>query len=200
VAEDHRRAQGGGAVRHPGIGVAFACVALTATAQAAPQPAHLSIEQRLERAEDEIAIRRILIDYHWNMDMRDFDAYAALFAKEGVWTSGDQVHQGPAAIKKMMIGIFGEPKPGQPNRRSIEITTNPEITIDGDHAKARSRHLLVWRGADGSPQPMLAGRYEDDLIHENGQWKILKRIDFPVMPTIEEWGAIMRARAAATAK
>jgi hypothetical protein len=47
---------------------------------------------------------------------------------------------------------------------------------------------------------MLAGRYEDDLIRENGQWKILKRIDFPVMPTMDEWGAIMRARAAAVAK
>jgi len=180
-------------------GIAFIlCAAMGgASAQAAPRPAHPSIEQRLQRAEDEIAIRRILIDYHWDMDMRDFDAYAALFAKNGVWTSGDQVHQGPAEIRKMMVGIFGEPKPGQPNRRSIEITTNPEITIDGDRAHARSRHLLIWRGPDGSPQPMLAGRYEDDLIRENGQWKILKRIDYPVMPTIEEWGALMRARAAA---
>jgi len=183
------------------IGIGLVCsLALATAAHAAPKPTHLSIEQRLQRAEDEIAIRRILIDYHWNMDQRDFDAYAALFAKEGVWTSGDQVHKGPAEIRKMMVGIFGEPKPGQPNRRSIEITTNPEITIDGDHAKARSRHLLVWRGPDGSPQPMLAGRYEDDLVRENGEWKILKRIDYPVMPTIEEWGSIMRARAAAAAK
>jgi len=182
---------------------AIALVALigatTAPLHAAARPAHPSIEQRLQRAEDEIAIRRILIDYHWNMDMRDFDAYAALFAKNGVWTSGDQVHTGPAEIRKMMVGIFGEPKPGQPNRRSIEITTNPEITIDGDHAHARSRHLLIWRGPDGSPQPMLAGRYEDELIREDGMWKIAKRTDFPVMPTMEEWGVIMRARAAAAA-
>ena len=173
--------------------------ASTATLHATPRPAHLSVEQRLQRAEDEIAIRRILIDYHWNMDMRDFDAYAALFARNGVWTSGGQVHTGRAEIRKMMVGIFGEPKPDQPNRRSIEITTNPEITVDGDHAHARSRHLLIWRGTDGSPQPMLAGRYEDDLIRENGQWKIAKRTDFPIMPTMEEWGGIMKARATVAA-
>lgn len=186
------------------IRTAIAIIALAAASTAtfgAPRPARPSIEQRLQRAEDEIAIRRILIDYHWTMDMRDFDAYAALFAKDGIWTSGDQVHKGPAEIRKMMVGIFGEPKPDQPNRRSIEITTNPEITIDGDHAHARSRHLLVWRGADGSPQPMLAGRYEDDLVREGGVWKIAKRTDYPVMPTMAEWGVIMRARAAAaTAK
>ena len=53
------------------------------------------------------------------------------------------------------------------------------------------------RGPDGSPTPTLAGRYEDELIREDGQWKILRRVDFPVMPTAEEWGKIMQARRAA---
>lgn len=51
----------------------------------------------------------------------------------------------------------------------------------------RSRHLLVMRDPQGSPRPALAGRYEDEFIREDGQWKILRRVDHPVMPTAEEW-------------
>jgi hypothetical protein len=34
---------------------------------------------------------------------------------------------------------------------------------------------------------MLGGRYEDEFIREDGEWKILRRVDYPVMPTQEEW-------------
>lgn len=170
-------------------------VLLAPPAHAAPRRAPgPSIEQRLQHAEDEIAIRRILIDYHWMMDTRDFNAYSNLFAEHGEWTSGDQHHYGPADIRQMMIGIFGKQAEGSVNRRSIEITTNPQIDIDGDHATAHSRHLLIWRGPDGRPVPMLAGRYEDQLIRERGVWKIQRRVDYPVMPTIAEWGDMMRKR------
>ena len=46
---------------------------------------------------------------------------------------------------------------------------------------------------------MLAGRYEDILIREDGKWKFLRRVDTPVMPTSEEWREFIRARAAARA-
>ena len=39
---------------------------------------------------------------------------------------------------------------------------------------------------------MLGGRYEDEFIRENGEWKILRRVDFPVMPTQEEWMEVVR--------
>jgi hypothetical protein len=68
--------------------------------------------------------------------------------------------------------------------------------VDGDHATARSRHLLVMRGPNGEPTPMLAGRYEDQFIREDGEWKILRRVDTPVMPTAEEWMTFIRERKA----
>jgi uncharacterized protein (TIGR02246 family) len=194
MAEDDGGAAGRQVMR-AAIPLAFLLVAglpVHVAAQTAPP----SIEERLRHAEDQLAIGRILIDYHWAMDARDFDAYVALFAKDGEWASGTQVHKGRQAIRKMMVGIFGATA-GAPNRRSIEVTTNPEVNVTGDRATARSRHLLIWRGADGSPQPMLAGYYEDEFIREDGAWKILRRTDYPLMPTTEEWGGIMRARAAA---
>jgi hypothetical protein len=166
-------------------------VALPASAREAPPQ---TILQRLQRAEDELAIHRLLVDYAWTQDARDFAAYAALFARNGEWVNGSTVRKGPADIMKMLVDLYGTPPAGFVNRQSFHITSNPEITINGDRATARSRHLLIWRGPTGAPQPALAGRYEDELIREDGQWKILRRVDHPIMPTPEEWRAIMRAR------
>ena len=52
------------------------------------------------------------------------------------------------------------------------------------------------RGEGGAPTPMLAGLYEDEFVRVNGTWKIARRVDNPVMPTREEWRAIMAERSA----
>jgi uncharacterized protein (TIGR02246 family) len=153
-----------------------------------------TIEQRLQRVEDELAIRRVLVDYAATQDARDYAGYAALFAKDGEWVNGKSVHKGRAAIQKMLVDLYGPPPPGYVNGESYHITSNPQINVDGNRATARSRHLLVMRGPGGEPTPALAGRYEDELIREDGQWKILRRVDYPVMPTSEEWMKLIRER------
>lgn len=169
-----------------------ALVLLTAV-PAQAEDAQLSLEQRIQRAEDELAIRRLLVDYSWAQDARDFPAFASLFAEEGEWVNGDLVYRGPDAILEMLVGIYGEPDPGYVNRESLHITSNMEVEVNGDRATAHSRHLLIMRGPDGEPTPALAGRYEDELIREDGRWKFLRRVDYPVMPTPAEWRAQMRA-------
>jgi uncharacterized protein (TIGR02246 family) len=166
-------------------------------AQAVAQTGGLTLEQRLQRVEDELAIRRVLIDYAATQDARDYAAYAALFAKNGEWVNGKTVHKGREAIHKMLVDLYGNPPAGFVNNESYHITSNPQIEIKGDRATARSRHLLVMRGPKGEPTPALAGRYEDELIREDGQWKILRRVDYPVMPTSEEWMKFIRERRAA---
>lgn len=169
-----------------------------AVAQA--QASGLTVEQRLQRLEDEAAIRRILIDYAATQDARDYDAYAALFAKDGEWVNGKSVYKGRPAIRQLLVGLYGTPPSGYVNTESFHLTYNPQIELNGDRATARSRHLLIMRGAKGEPTPMLAGRYEDELIREDGQWKILRRVDYPVMPTADEWMKVIRERKAAAAK
>jgi len=164
------------------------------------QASGLTIEQRLQRVEDELAIRRVLIDYASTQDARDYVAYAALFARDGEWVNGKTVHKGREAIHKMLVDLYGTPPPGFVNGDSFHITFNPEINLNGDRATARSRHLLVLRGPSGTPTPALAGRYEDEFIREDGQWKILRRVDYPVMPTSEEWLKFIRERNAASGK
>lgn len=183
------------------IGRALALAALLTALHPAPVQARstpaASVEQRLVRAEDELAIKRILIGYHWALDHRDFAAYAGLFAKQGEWINGSLVRKGPAEILKMLTDIYGPTPADYVNRDSLHLTTNLEVIVTGDRASARSRHLLLKRGPGGSIVPTLAGRYEDSLIREDGQWKILRRTDYPVIPTAEEWGEVMRKRRAA---
>ena len=173
-------------------------LALAAPATAKPTVAELAA--RLQKVEDELAIRQVLVDYSATQDARDYAGYAALFAKEGEWVNGATVYKGREAIMKMLNSIYGPPPPGYVNVESYHISSNPQVTVNGDRATARSRHLLIWRGPEGQPTPALAGRYEDEFIREDGQWKILRRVDYPVMPTPDEWRKVMAARRAAAAK
>lgn len=182
---------------HRSVRALFAALVFTMPALAVAQDGTLTIEQRLQRVEDELAIRRVLVDYSATQDARDYAGYAALFAKDGEWVNGRTVHKGREAIHRMLVDLYGVPPPGYVNSESYHITSNPEINVDGDRATARSRHLLVMRGPRGEPTPALAGRYEDEFIREDGKWKILRRVDHPVMPTSEEWMKFIRERRAA---
>ena len=178
-------------------GILAAPAALPLAAEAATRSGALTVEQRLQRVEDELTIRRVLVEYSATQDAHDYEGYAALFAEEGEWVNGKTVHKGRAAIHKMLVDLYGAPPPGYVNAESYHISSNAQIDIRGDRAKARSRHLLMMRGPKGEPVPSLAGRYEDEFIREKGQWKILRRVDTPVMPTGEEWMKFIRERNAA---
>lgn len=180
--------------------IVAAVVASGGLSACAPAPAGAppaTLEQRLQRVEDELAIRRVLVDYSATQDAKDYDAYASLFAREGEWVNGRTVHKGREAIHKMLVDLYGTPPAGYVNAESYHITSNAQVDLDGDRATVHSRHLLVMRGPKGEPTPMLAGRYEDEFMREDGEWKILRRVDHPVMPTQEEWLEFIRERRAA---
>jgi hypothetical protein len=104
------------------------------------------------------------------------------------------VRKGREEIIAMLEGIFGTPPAGFVNRADYHLVSNPQVDVSGDRATARSRHLLLMRGPDGAPVPELAGVYEDEFVREDGEWKILRRVDNPIMPTPEEWRREMAAR------
>ncbi len=154
------------------------------------KPAVPSIDARLRRVEDELAIQRLLVDYSTRLQALDIEAYVQVFAKEGAWRNGTEYFKGHDQLRELLIGLFGEGRPvDYMNGRSYQIIHNPQIDVDGDTAKVRSRHTLFRRDEDGNPRPVLSGIYLDDFIREDGQWKILFRDDHPVIPTREEWEA-----------
>ena len=165
--------------------LAAAAVLAPLTQVCAQQP---TLEQRVQRIEDDLAIKQVILDYAVRLDARDFDGYVALFAKDGTWQNGTTIKHGRDEIRQMLVGIYGNPQPGAaPNTDSYRIVSNVDVQIDGDHATAHSRQLTIMRGENGSPIPRLSGIYDDEFVREDGAWKILHRIDRTIMPTPAEW-------------
>ena len=160
----------------------IAVLALLASGTALAAPPSMSLEQRVRRMEDESDIRRILIQYGAFLDAKDFRSYAGLFAKDGEWWGGFGRFKGPAAIEKMLIDHLGAAEPDYINKQSYHLMSNPIITITGDTAHATSKYLFVTRSADNKPVPSLAGRYVDDYVRENGEWKVKRRVTHGVIP------------------
>jgi uncharacterized protein (TIGR02246 family) len=153
-----------------------------------------TVEQRLQETEDKLAIERLINDYAVALDARDVEGYVALFAKDAEWVNGAMVRKGADEIRALVVGLWVTNPTGPASRKGVELVSNPEINLDGDRATARSRHLLLRPDENGAPQAVLAGQYDDQLIREDGEWKFLRRVDNPVMPTAAEWGEIMRKR------
>jgi uncharacterized protein (TIGR02246 family) len=156
-----------------------------------------ALAQRLQQVEDELAINRVIVEYAVRLDARDLDGYIELFAENGTWQVGTMVREGRAAIREMLTGLYGQPEIEPYGYASFRTVANVQIDVDGDRATARSRHLTLERGPRGNPTPILTGLYEDEFIRENGQWKILRRVDYPIMPTAGEWREQMAERRAA---
>ena len=165
--------------RHPLIfALALALPAGAAVAETAP----LTLEQRVLQLEAEKEIREVIVKYGEYLDARDYAGYASLFASNGVWTGGFGSATGPAAIEEMLKKNLGEPEAGFINKSNFHLNTTIVVHVDGDKATARSRYLFFTATDENRPQPILAGRYFDEFVRENGAWKIYHRTSHGVIP------------------
>lgn len=139
-------------------------------AHAAP-PDSASVEGRLARVEDHIAIERLLMEYGRTLDKHDFAAFSQLFAANGEWTGNVGTFKGPAGIQAAMEKYF---KPAAGAAPFYHVLTNAIIDIDGNRATASSKWTFIQFVA-GRPQIGAVGYYEDTLIRENGRWRFLHR-------------------------
>jgi uncharacterized protein (TIGR02246 family) len=136
------------------------------------------------RAADRAAIHELLIDYGKTIDARDFDGFAALFAKNGVYVAGGGAGEasGPKA-GAMMKRIFAENALGfrDPN---FHLFFNEQVRLTGpDTAVATSKSLFMVPGDDGAPKPALMAEYHDRLVREGGRWKFARREVESLLPS-----------------
>jgi ketosteroid isomerase-like protein len=139
---------------------------------------------RLQRLEDIEQIRRLLIAYGYHLDRRDFAAYAALFAEDGVWDGGFGSAQGPAEIQAMLEKSMASPLIDGP-QMNFHVMTSMDIEVEGDAGRAWSRWTFVGQDAEKNARVLFAGRYDDELVRENGRWKFGRRKvsgDLPGVP------------------
>ena len=129
---------------------------------------------------DNYEITRLLNRYNSTVDIQDFNGWADCFVNDGVFDGAYQSFTIPQDLRKfrdMALQIMDE----APNIR--HYTTNLQIEINGDSAKAESFLLLVSTpnhredGTVPNSRIVQAGVYHDDLVRVDGKWKIkLRRV------------------------
>jgi uncharacterized protein (TIGR02246 family) len=162
------------------LAVAFALSACATTRD----PRVAGLEKRVQQLQDEKAIREVLIRYGEYLDAKDYAGYASLFASDGVWTGGFGSAKGPTAIQEMLEKNLGKPEAGFVNKSNFHLVTTAviDVAVDGNTAKARSRYLFYTASPDSKPVATLAGRYYDEFVRQNGEWKIRSRTSHGVIP------------------
>lgn len=145
-----------------------------------------ALDERLRMLEDEREIRELIIRYAQHLDARDHKGYASLFARDGRWSGRMGDATGPEAIEAMLVEGLGPTPKGFRNTRNFHLITNIVVEVAGDSATAESRLVYFARSAEARPAPMLAGRYADELVREDGRWRFKFRKVIGEIPTHEE--------------
>jgi ketosteroid isomerase-like protein len=153
-----------------------------------------SAASRLQAVEDYMEIERLLMRYAAALNTGDADAYVAMFTDDAVFELKRDVDEPPFlgpfvgrdALREQWFpdaAPAGE-QAADAGRRfgpMRHVTTNYEIDVDGDRATVRAFFMeVVSNGANtppGARPPTIhaMGRYDDELVRQNGQWLFSKR-------------------------
>jgi uncharacterized protein (TIGR02246 family) len=133
-----------------------------------------SLAARLDVLEAREEIRALIMAYGQAHDNRDYRTFSNLFASNGEWVGGLGSAKGPQAIFELMDRTIGHNP--QPNGSgTYHVMTNDQIKVDGDRASSTTKWLYVTPGENNTPTLVFLGRYVDEFIRENGEWKFLRR-------------------------
>src|ERR1043165_3797864 len=95
------------------------------------------LEARVRKLEDREAIHGLFMRYRQCLDEKDFSGYAALFAAHGEFVAAGGTAKGRAGIEELVDGMRGTLLT-EVAGDDLHIVVNPEITVNGDRASARS--------------------------------------------------------------
>lgn len=152
----------------------LALVAVGALSQTAVADDLESLTKRVQVLEDREAIRALILAYGQAHDHRDYRTFADLFASNGEWVGGLGSAKGPQAIFELMDRTIGhDPQPN--GSGTYHVMTNDQIKIDGDRASATTKWIYITPGENNTPTLVFLGRYLDEFVRENGEWKFLRR-------------------------
>lgn len=132
----------------------------------------------LSVSEEKDAIRDLMSAYCFYVDNGEFEQFAGLFTADGIFETGPL---GKLKGRKAIQDFIGAhvPRAGEGPARK-HCTMNHLIRVNGNEASADS-YIVVLREADSGIIAALAGRYEDQLVKENGEWRFkVRKIHFDI--------------------
>ncbi len=140
-------------------------------------------------AQDRAEIEGLMWHYVRALDTHDAEAYAKVYAEDGVFQSGTNVTKGRAALKKLIEdgqkAAAERAAKGEARPQMYHVATNVYVElVDESHA----RYHAYWQGVfeSGGPNQSArvgsAGHELSSLVRVNGKWLIEKR---DVAPTAD---------------
>ena len=142
-----------------------------------PEPQE-NLEARLGRVEDLLEIHQLFVDYGRHLDRGDFAAFAGLFSVDGEILLGPMGRaKGRPEVQALMEATLG----GSIGE-TVHVISSPAVALDGDVATSEVMWTVFARTAEGTMAATMAGRHVDDLVREEGSWRIRRRrglVDLP---------------------
>jgi uncharacterized protein (TIGR02246 family) len=136
-----------------------------------------TIEERLQRLEDRDAIHQLFVDYGRHLDAGDLESYVSVFARDGEVLLGPMGRaKGHDEIRALMGRVLARAG------GSFHIISSPAVELDGDRATSQVMWTVISKDENGKPRLTMLGRHLDDLVREDGAWRISRRrghIDLP---------------------
>jgi len=170
-----------------GMSYAMTAAALLICAAALPAaaaPPRQSLESRIKALEDKERIHDLIDEYNLLHNLEDWGALSQLFAKNGELRAFNRVARGPAQVFTLVREKMGQTPYDSMKVKGVLFNTSVLIIpTDGDHAKVESRWIYVVPGPDNKPVPARTGRYEEQVVREDGRWKLLVLYDPTDIPT-----------------
>lgn len=138
--------------------------------QSTPDDRLATLEARLARVEDELAIHRLLTSYGPLVDAGRAEEVADVWTEDGVYDVDGAYLDGRAQIIEMVQGSTHQ---GFINNGSAHINAPAHIEVDGDSAIAVCHSLLVL-DRDGFKIER-ATAHHLQLVRVEGSWKVRRR-------------------------
>ncbi len=160
----------------------FPAAAQDAPARSSPEVAETiaALEAAIAEAEREVALIRdrdeidnLIRAYGYYLDKNMWDDLADLFAEDGsIELAQRGVYRGRERVRAFLKTVFGPMGPA-PGRLGDHLQVQPVIHVapDGRTATARSR-VIQMMGFAGRSASLLGGVYVNELVKEDGVWKI----------------------------
>jgi len=132
----------------------------------------MEVSPMISVLEEKEAIRDIMSAYCFYVDNGEFEKFAGLFTADGLFETGPLGKlRGRKAIHDFIAAHV--PRAGEGPARK-HCTMNHLIRVNGAEAHAES-YIVVLREFENGIIASLAGRYEDQLVKEDGEWRFKVR-------------------------
>ena len=109
------------------------------------------------------------------MDAGDFAGVAALFDGATYGPAGGPMLKGCAELEAVLRSML-QLHDGTPATKHVTTNVIVEIDDDGRRATARSYFTVLQALADLPLQVIVAGRYHDRFVRDEGGWRFAERV------------------------